>query len=71
MTSEPRPEPSVPTSEIVGPLQSQVAEPNRVDWLNTDWDAWSSGMSIPEGGEEYPVVGDETLFDFGMNYVCK
>lgn len=71
MTSEPRPEPSAPTSEIVGPLQSKVAEPNRIDWQNTDWDAWAAGMDMPLSGEEFPLPGDTTLYDFGMNLVCK
>lgn len=64
-----RPEPSVPMSEIVGPLQSEVAEPNRVDWQNTDWDTWSAGMDAAQSGEECPLAGDATLYDFGMNLV--
>jgi hypothetical protein len=53
----------------VGPLQSQVSEPNLIDWQNNDWIGWVNETQDPEAMGAFPMMGDEGFFEFGTSYI--
>ncbi|KAF2187620.1 hypothetical protein K469DRAFT_685519 [Zopfia rhizophila CBS 207.26] len=61
-------EPYVDNSNMVGPLQFQVSEPDFTDWQNIDWMGLSNQDLVPG---EVPLGGEEGLYDLSVSYVSS
>ncbi|KAF2281315.1 uncharacterized protein EI97DRAFT_454521 [Westerdykella ornata] len=59
-------------SDIVGPLQSQVPEPNLADWESIDWAAMGSELHhMPGEGVEHLGGGDPSLSAISVSYTPR
>lgn len=58
--------PSSDDFNTIGPLQTQVAEPNYTDWQNVDWTTLSYGTQFP-GAFGGPAAGVESSSGLAPN----